>query len=219
MDIKYFISGPMHVNSFMCADEETKKGFIIDPGGPNHHIDNYIQEQGYDIEYIILTHGHGDHICGVPYYVDKFKTKIAGHREDNFLFSNAIENLSIEFTGRAITFTPDHYVTDGEIIKIGNITVKVIHTPGHTPGSICLLVGNFLFSGDTLFAQDALLTEDMGRIDRVDIRYGSFPELRNSIQKKLYVLPDETQVMPGHMGSTTIGDEKTSNMIDSTEGL
>jgi len=208
MDIKYFYSGPMQVNSYMCADEETKKGFIIDPGGPNPNIDKYIQEQGYDIEYIILTHGHGDHICGVPYYIDKFKAKIAGHHGDDFLFLNANENLSEEFTGRAITFTPDHYVTDGEIMKIGNMNIKVIHTPGHTPGGLSFLVENFLFSGDTLFAQS---------IGRTDFKNGSFPELKKSIQKKLYILPDETQVMPGHMGSTTIGYEKTHNMFVKAE--
>jgi len=208
MDIKFFYSGPMSVNSYMCADEETKKGFIIDPGGPNPSIDKYMQEMGYNIEYIILTHGHGDHICGVPYYKDKFNAKIIGHHGDDFLFMDEKENLSKEFTGRAITFVPDRYVNDGEIIKVSNIDIKVIHTPGHTPGGISLLVENFLFSGDTLFAQS---------IGRTDFKNGSFPELKKSIQKKLYVLPDDTQVMPGHMGSTTIGDEKKYNMFVKAE--
>ncbi|MDR3238375.1 MAG: MBL fold metallo-hydrolase [Spirochaetia bacterium] len=204
MDIKLFYSGPMQVNSYICTDEETKKGFIIDPGGPNRTADKYIAEHGYEIEYIILTHGHGDHICGVPYYRDKLKAELIGHRGDDFLFLDEKENLSQEFTGSAITFTPDRYVTDGEIIKVGNMDVKVIHTPGHTPGGISLLVEKALFSGDTLFAQS---------IGRTDFKNGSFPELEKSIRKKLYILPDDTQVFPGHMGPTTIGDEKKYNMF------
>jgi glyoxylase-like metal-dependent hydrolase (beta-lactamase superfamily II) len=198
----------MQVNSYICADEETKKGFILDPGGSNQTADQYIQEQGYDIEYIILTHGHGDHICGVPYYAEKYKAKLVGHHGDDFLFQDESENLSLEFTGRVITFTPDLYVTEGDIISVGGLNVKVIHTPGHTPGGISLLLDDVLFSGDTLFAES---------IGRTDFKNGSFPDLKRSIQTKLYVLPDATQVLPGHMGPTNIGYEKKHNMFVKAE--
>lgn len=204
MDIKLFHSGPMQVNSYLCADEETKKGFIVDPGGANPSADKYIDENKYEIEYIILTHGHGDHICGVPYYKDKYKAKIVGHHGDDFLFADEKENLSKEFTGTAITFVPDVYVEDGDIIKVGNLEVKILHTPGHTPGGISLLIDDVVFSGDTLFMQS---------IGRTDFKNGSFPDLDRSIKTKLYTLPDDTQVLPGHMGPTNIGYEKNNNFF------
>lgn len=204
MDIKLFHSGPMQVNSYICADEKTGRGFILDPGGPNQTADEYIKQHGYAVEYIILTHGHGDHICGVPYYKDKFNAKLVGHHGDDFLFSNERENLSKEFIGTAVTFACDLYVNDGDILKIGGLEIKVLHTPGHTPGGICLLVEDMLFSGDTLFAQS---------IGRTDFQGGSFADIKKSIQEKLYVLPDDTQVLPGHMGATTIGYEKINNFF------
>ena len=202
MDIRLFYSGPMQVNSYLCADEETKKSFLVDPGGMNPNIDKYIEEKGYEIEYIILTHGHGDHICGVPYYMDKYKAKLVGHKGDNYLFFDEKENLSKQFVGKSITFTPDIYVEDMDVLKVGNMEILVIHTPGHTPGGICLLIGNILFSGDTLFADS---------IGRTDFKNGSFPQLEKSIKSKLYTLPDDTHVLPGHMGQTSIGHEKKFN--------
>ena len=94
MDLKLFYTGPMQVNTYLCADEETNKGFIVDPGGPSKPLDNYIKSHGYDIEYIVLTHGHGDHICGVPYYQKMFGCPIAASSKDNYLFDNADENMS-----------------------------------------------------------------------------------------------------------------------------
>lgn len=196
------------MNSYICADMETKQGFIVDPGGPSRAADDYIQNKGYSIEYIILTHGHGDHICGVPYYKQKFNAKLVGHKADDYLFSDERENLSKEFTGSPITFACDLYVADGDIVKVGGIDVKVLHTPGHTPGGISLLIDDFLFSGDTLFAQS---------IGRTDFKGGSFADLKRSIQKKLYALPDDTQVLPGHMGPTTIGFEKANNFFVKAE--
>ena len=208
MDIKLFHTGPMQVNSYLCVDEETKKGFILDPGGNNPSADKYMDEQGYNIEYIILTHGHGDHICGVPYYQKKYNAKIVGHKGDNYLFNDEKENLSREMTGQVVKFLPEIYVQDNEIFKVGNLEVKILHTPGHSPGGISLLIDDVLFSGDTLFAQS---------IGRTDFKNGSFPELKRSIQKKLYTLPDDTQVLPGHMGPTNIGYEKMSNMFVKAE--
>lgn len=202
MDLKLFYTGPMQVNTYLCVDEESKKGFVVDPGGPSKALDNYIESNGYEIEYIILTHGHGDHICGVPYYKEKFGCPILGHKDDNFLFNNARENQSRAFTGRPIEFTPDRYIVDGDVIRVGNMDLHFMHTPGHSPGGIAILIGNILFSGDTLFADS---------IGRTDFRGGSFTVLKESVHTKFFVLPDDTFVLPGHMGTTTIGHEKKFN--------
>ena len=202
MDLKLFYTGPMQVNTYLCVNEELKDGFILDPGGPSQALDNYLESNDYNISYIILTHGHGDHICGVPYYKKKFNCPVIGHRDDIFLFNDARENLSAQFVGQRIEFIPDIMVEDGDGMEIAGMQVLFMHTPGHTPGGISVLVGNVLFSGDTLFAES---------IGRTDFKGGSFQVLKQSVYDKLFVLPDDTFVLPGHMGTTTIGHEKKFN--------
>ena len=202
MDVKLFYTGPMQVNTYLCVDEETKEGFIVDPGGANKALDNYVSSHEYQIKYIILTHGHGDHICGVPYYKALYQCPIAGNTKDNFLFDDAQENMSTAFVGHPIEFTPEVELNEGDTLKIGNMELKIMETPGHTPGGISILVDNLLFSGDTLFADS---------IGRTDFRGGSFPTLKEAVHTKLFVLPDDTYVLPGHMGQTTIGHEKKYN--------
>ena len=202
MDLKLFYTGPMQVNTYLCVDEDTKKGFIVDPGGPSRAMDSYIQSHGYDIEYIVLTHGHGDHICGVPHCKELFGCPTAGSSKDNYLFNDANENMSAAFTGQRIEFTPDVDLKDGDTLTVGSMTLKIMETPGHTLGGISILVDNILFSGDTLFADS---------IGRTDFRGGSFEELKKSVHEKLFILPDDTHVLPGHMGQTNIGHEKKYN--------
>ena len=202
MDIKLYYTGPMQVNTYLCADESTKKAFVVDPGGPSKYLENYVTSNGYEVEYIILTHGHGDHICGVPYFKELWKCPLVGHKDDIYLFNDARENLSLEFMGQKIEFIPDVLVEDGDVLKVGNMELKILHTPGHTLGGISILVGNVLFSGDTLFADS---------IGRTDFKGGSYPQLKESVYTKLFVLPDDTHGLPGHMGQTNIGHEKKFN--------
>ncbi len=203
MDLKLYYTGAMAVNTYLCADEKTGKGFIVDPGGISKPMENYILSNGYDIEYIVLTHGHGDHISAVPYYKNLYKNaKIVGHHGDDFLFGNAGENLSTQFIGQPVEFEADLYVDQGDTIRVGDMDLKIISTPGHTPGGISILVGNVLFSGDTLF---------QGSIGRTDFTGGSYKQLIDSVETKLFTLPDNTYVLPGHMGQTTIGHEKQYN--------
>ncbi len=202
MDLKLYYTGPMQVNTYLCVDDSVKKGFIVDPGGASKPMENYIKSNGYEIEYIILTHGHGDHICGVLHYKELYNAPIVGHREDGFLFGDAKENLSLQFVGKSIEFAPDVYVKDGDTLKVGGMELNIMHTPGHTPGGISILVDNVVFSGDTLFADS---------IGRTDFKGGSFPVLKKAIHDKLFVLPDDTFVLPGHMGTTNIAHEKQNN--------
>lgn len=202
MDLKLFYTGPMQVNTYLCVDEATKKGFIVDPGGPSKNLENYIDSNEYEIEYIIVTHGHGDHICGVPHYKELYNAPIVANSADNLYFTNAALNQSRAFTGRVIEFTPDIDIKDGETLQVGGMTLQFMETPGHSPGGICVLVDNVLFSGDTLFQMS---------IGRTDFNGGSFSELKESVHTKLFTLPDDTFVLPGHMGQTQIGYEKKHN--------
>lgn len=204
MKITNLPSGALQVNTYLAVDEETNKGFIVDPGGYNPALTKMVKDENIDIEYIILTHGHSDHICGVKEHLEDFPgAKVVADKEEEPMLHDVRFNFSAEF-GMPYTVDADIYVTDGDEINVGNINLKFFHTPGHSPGGMCVYAEkeNVLFSGDTLFRQS---------IGRTDFPGCSFESLAESIKEKLFVLPDETQVFPGHMGSTQIGFEKRNN--------
>ncbi len=203
MIIENMPSGQLAANTYLVVDEETKKGFVVDPGGYNPRLTKYVKENGFKIEYIILTHGHGDHMGGVPMHMKEFEGAklIAAKAEKEFLADTSV-NFSIETTGKPITLTADKYVVEGDIVEVGDLELRFIITPGHTPGGMCILVEDCLFSGDTLFRES---------IGRTDFPGGSFEAISKSIKEKLYILPEATRVFPGHMGPTTIGFEKGNN--------
>ena len=203
MQVLKYETGPIQVNTYLAYDLESKKGFIVDPGGYSTQLTDKINELGLTIEYIILTHGHGDHIGGVGDYLKKFaNAKLVAYKDEKEMLSNGEINASIELFGKPITLKPDFYVSEDDILDIGNMKLRFIFTPGHTKGGMCIAVENYLFSGDTLFCQS---------IGRTDFYGGSTEELIKSIKNKLFVLPDDTIVLPGHMEATNIGSEKRSN--------
>lgn len=195
MIIKPIIAGIYEEVAYIVMDEDTKDAFIVDPGGNGELIEAEVKALDADIKYILITHGHFDHVGAVEYIADKFNVPFYISKEDeewiskdNYVFGNLRK--------------ADGYLSEGDSLKIGNKDVKVISTPGHTPGGLCFLVGKDLFTGDTLFR---------GSVGRTDFPGGNSVALISSIKKKLVPLEDDIRVYPGHGDSSTIGFEKEIN--------
>ena len=204
MRITNLPSGALQANTYLAVDEKTNEGFIVDPGGYNKVLTKEVRDNDVNIKYIILTHGHSDHICGVNEHKAEFPdAKIVAYKDEEAMLENPNLNKSPGF-GVPYSTKADILVSDGDELKVGDVTLKFIHTPGHTEGGMCIYVkeAKALFSGDTLFRQS---------IGRTDFPGGSYKEIMDSIRKKLFLLPDDTNVFPGHMGMTSIGFEKENN--------
>lgn len=204
MRITNLPSGALQANTYLAVDEKTNEGFIVDPGGYNKVLTKEVRDNDVKIKYIILTHGHSDHICGVNEHKAEFPdARIVAYKDEEAMLENPNLNQSPGF-GVPYSTKADILVSDGDELKVGDVTLKFIHTPGHTEGGMCIYVkeAKALFSGDTLFRQS---------IGRTDFPGGSYKEIMDSIRKKLFLLPDDTNVFPGHMGTTSIGFEKENN--------
>ncbi len=203
MKIVNIPTGMLQANTYLVCDETSRLGFIVDLGGYSRELKNIIEKNDIQIQYIVLTHGHGDHIGGVQEHLKDFPDAkvVCSKAEEKMLMSPEL-NEAHHFGPEKVSFRPDILVDDGDTLTVGNMTMKFIMTPGHTEGGMCILVDDVLFSGDTLFCRS---------IGRTDLAGGDFRTLMESIKNKLFLLPDETQVLPGHMGPTTIGFEKEHN--------
>lgn len=189
-------------NTYLIWEKESGLGAVIDPANNAQEIVDEAERLGFKIKYIINTHGHADHI-GANTELKKLTGGILCiHEDDSEKLSNPDLNLS-SFVGFPITTVKaDRLLKDGDVLNFGNISLKVMHTPGHSKGCICLVGDGFVFSGDTLFF------ESIGRYDFPD---SSGDLLRKSVFEKLFMLPDATKVYTGHGGPTTIGHEKKHN--------
>lgn len=203
MKIVNIPTGMLQANTYLVCDETSRLGFIVDLGGYSKELKNIIEKNDIQIQYIVLTHGHGDHIGGVQEHLRDFPdAKVVCSRAEEKMLLDPELNEAHHFGPEKVSFKPDILVDDGDTLTVGNMTMKFIMTPGHTEGGMCILVDDVLFSGDTLFCRS---------IGRTDLTGGDFRTIMESIKKKLFLLPDETQVLPGHMGPTTIGFEKENN--------
>ena len=196
------IVGPFSVNCYFLGCSKSQKMAVIDPGGEVEKIWQKIQDIGYSPEYIINTHGHPDHTAGNLELKQKSQAKILAHPDDVAMMTDKENLLSSMFLEANPSPPPDQLVTEGQLIKLGNISLKVIHTPGHTPGGICLLLDDILFTGDTLFAEG---------IGRTDFPGGNYAQLISSIKNKLFPLDDQLRILPGHGEESTLGREKRYN--------
>lgn len=194
--------GSLGTNCYIVSCEETLQAAVIDPGGNSAEILALINAENLAVSAIINTHGHADHIAANGTVQQATGAQIMIHRADADMLTSPQRNLSA-FIGEPVVLQPaDRLLEDGDVIEIGNFAFHVLHTPGHTPGGICLLEQSTLFSGDTLFAES---------IGRSDFPGGSYSQLVRSVQEKLLVLPDNVQVYPGHGPATNIGWERKMN--------
>jgi len=194
--IKRLVVGSLSANCYIVGT--AGEGMVIDPGGHAGEIHRAIEESGLEIIIIVLTHGHSDHIAALRDIQDRTGAEVAIHREDaDFLETSSQFGISYR-----TPHPPDRLLGDGDMIEIGELKFKIIHTPGHTPGGICLLTGDKVFTGDTLFRRGIGTTLMPG---------SSRGQLIASIQTRLMTLPDETIVYPGHGRETTIGAERKDN--------
>ena len=202
--IKAYQVGQLGTNCYVMYRESLKKAVIVDPGGDGAYILDMCRELSLAPEAILLTHGYFGHILAVKDIKEAFpEVKIyAGQQEKGLLEDPAI-NLSSSF-GRACTVSADEYAEDGASFSIGGITFQVLFTPGHTSGSVCYMVRSesVLISGDTLFLRS---------LGRTDFPTGNQSMILRSIRERLFALPEDTMVYPGHGGVTTIGHEKVHN--------
>lgn len=195
----------MAVCCYLVACEETKKAILIDPGGNEKELLALIDREGVTLDYIVNTHGHPDHVCANRPVKEATGAAIVMHEDDAAFFGRKEIEDYFSILGLPPSPPPDKLVRHGDVLEVGKLSFTVIHTPGHTPGGICLYSPPHLFSGDTLF---------VGGVGRTDFPGGDLGIFMESIKKRLLSLPDETVVWPGHGyggARSTIGEEKRSN--------
>jgi len=197
-DVKVFAVGPLSTNCYLVSDSSTDKAILIDPGFFNRKIVNCIKAHNIQVQFIVNTHGHADHIMGNA----DFGFPVMIHELDEPFLYDSDKNLSFWGLFAVKRVKPVKLLKNGDVIEAGGLKFTVIHTPGHTPGGISLLCGHDLFSGDTLFFEG---------IGRTDCPGGDHSALIRSITEKLMVLPDDVKVFPGHGPGTTIGHERRAN--------
>ncbi len=206
MDVEQIKVGYMEVFCYLVSCPETKEALVIDPAGDEERIVEKIRKKGLDLKYIVNTHGHADHTCGNQKMKELTGAKIVMHEEDDRIFNSPEGQLMAKQMGFALSPHADVFVKDGDEIAVGSVSLKVIHSPGHSPGGICLLGDGNLFTGDTLF---------VGAIGRTDLPGASLTRFMQSINERLLTLPGETVVWPGHdygnRPSSTIDIEVKTN--------
>jgi glyoxylase-like metal-dependent hydrolase (beta-lactamase superfamily II) len=200
--IQTFVVGPLQSNSYLVVDERSRQAAVIDPGMESESVLEAVRHEGLRVESLIITHGHFDHVFSSAAFKAETGAQVIMHPDDVPLL------LEMPETARFFGFKappppqPDRLVREGDVIKVGDLALRVLETPGHTPGGISLCLDNAVFVGDTLFA---------GSVGRTDLRGGSLDALLRSIRTRLLTLPDWTVVYPGHGAATSIGAERRDN--------
>lgn len=194
--------GPLQVNCYIIGCPITRKALVIDPGDEAERILATVDASGLKVELVVNTHGHFDHVGGNAFLLEQTGAHLCIHVSDAPFLPRIREHAAHYGLNVRTSPPPDRLLHGGEALQVGELMLRVLHTPGHTPGGICLLVDGHLFSGDTLFADS---------VGRTDLPGGSHEELVESIREKLFVLPAATVVHPGHGPDTTIGREKRHN--------
>jgi len=203
MIIKKLVIGPLENNCYIIADEQTREAFIVDPGDEPDRILDLTNQNKFKPQYIVCTHAHFDHIAVISDIKKQADIKIVLHRDDLELFRNVKRQAALWGYEIDSLPDPDLFVEEGDTLAIGSLRFVILHTPGHSPGGICVYGEGIILTGDTLFA---------GSVGRTDLYGGDIEKLRISYQR-LMLLPEDTKVLPGHGPETTIKKEKVDNFF------
>ena len=202
MKYEHIIVGAIETNCYIVYDDETKECAVIDPGAEVEKIIRIIHQKELKPIMIINTHGHVDHVGANKDLLDEYSVPLLIHSADNPMLDQAGQTELSFFLGAKNSPPADKFLVEGEKVEIGSVQLEIIHTPGHSPGSVSLLGEGILFSGDTLF---------WGGVGRTDLPGGSWNELVRSIKEKILTLPKDTLVLPGHGPKTTVDQEERQN--------
>lgn len=205
MLLESFPVGPLQCNCSIIGCKETGVGAVVDPGGDPEQIIEAAKKHGIEIKYLLHTHAHFDHVLGSKAVKEATGAKICLHEGDKWLYENLSKQGGMFGFKLEDPLPVDQWLVDEEEVEVGNVIARVIHTPGHTPGSLCFGLeekNSLLFSGDTLFHRS---------IGRTDLWGGSFEDIIKSISQRLFKLDDSTRVIPGHGEDTDIWSEKREN--------
>ena len=200
MIINTFTAGPIDANNYLLTDND--EAVLIDCSEAKHEVLSALK--GKKLKFILLTHGHFDHVLGVNEMREKTGAKVLINKEDVVRMNESADIMRTFGVQGVETPKADDFLNDGDTLKFGNTEIKVIATPGHTQGCVCYLIDGKLFSGDTLFKES---------VGRCDLPGGNFQKLSDSVKNRLFTLDDNTIVYPGHGPETTIGHEKKYNEI------
>ncbi|NOZ62153.1 MAG: MBL fold metallo-hydrolase [Calditrichaeota bacterium] len=202
MILKKIVVGPLEVNCFIIAPEDSRHCAVIDPGDEADKIFAAVENDNLIPDFILLTHGHFDHLSAVNTLKQKWDVSVLLHEADQVLAQNASTQAMMFGMPEPGNVSADTFLHDGGELKIGKLAVKVLHTPGHSPGNVTFQIENHLFVGDLIFR---------GSIGRTDLPGGNYEQLIKSVKNKIFALPDSCIIHPGHGPDTTVGQEKENN--------
>ena len=197
-----FIEPPLENNNYLLIDEESKEAALVDCSSTEifSDIQKILKENCADLKFILLTHGHFDHIAGLKDNIfDVFM-----HKDDEAILKKANQYFMMFGLPQMQIPVINKFIENGDVIKLGKTEIKVIHTPGHTQGGVCYYTDNKLFSGDTIFRES---------VGRCDMEGGNFEQLVENIKTKIFTLPPEVVIYPGHGEHTSVGWEKVHNQF------
>jgi hydroxyacylglutathione hydrolase len=204
MIIKNLVVGHLESNCFVIADEKTKEALLIDPGDEPERILDLLTKNNLKLKYIVCTHAHFDHVGAIPELKTETGARIVIHYDELDIYKHTREQAAVLWGFELEPLPePDILVSEGDELEVGGLKFRILHTPGHSPGSICLYGEGIVITGDTLFA---------GTVGRTDLFGGNVQKLKSSF-RKLMALGDEIRVFPGHGPQSTIGKERTNNFL------
>jgi hydroxyacylglutathione hydrolase len=200
--LKIFPTGGLGTNAYLVFSNKTKEAFLVDCPAPIGEYQNFIKDNHLDLKFIMITHGHCDHIDGLEEFLKKFPVPFYLQKNDLSMLINPLNNGSLAFGSTVSIKQKPIFCKEGDSVFLGEHRLQIIETPGHTPGSIAILVGDWLFSGDTLFYHS---------VGRTDFPFSNPEHLIKSIKEKIFILNPRVAVYPGHGRQTSIGEEVENN--------